>query len=118
MKNTLLTTSLILCHTFFSIFSANKLSAGSHELEIAIQNCHYAKKFASIVMQKRETNRPLSYYQQIDFTSPVAMEIILEAYNTVLNEPEFSDRWFDRCSEISCSEFWADLEVSIKLVSD
>jgi hypothetical protein len=69
-------------------------------------------------MGKRKVLRPLSYYEQIDFVSPVAMEIVLEAYDRGLLEPEFSDEWFKKCQEISCSEFWADLETAIKLVSD
>ena len=93
-------------------------SAGSHELEISLQNCYYAKKFAETIIQKRKAYRPISYYDRIEFTSPVAMEIILEAYNTAQKEPEFSDGWFKKCQEISCSEFWADLDVSIRLVSD
>ena len=118
MKHSLITTSLILFSAFFSILSTNKLNAESHELDIAIQNCYFAKKFAKTVLQKRKDDRPLSFYEQIEFASPVAMEIVLEAYNTDQNEPEFSDEWFKKCQEISCSEFWANLEVSIKLVSE
>ena len=93
-------------------------SAGSHELEISLQNCYYAKKFAEIVIEKRKVFRPLSYYEQIDFASPAALEIIIEAYETDLTEPEFSDGWFKKCQEISCSGFWSDLEKATKLVSD
>ena len=89
-----------------------------HQLDIAIQNCYFAKKFAKTVLQKRKDDRPLSFYEQIEFASPVAMEIVLEAYNTDQKEPQFSDEWFKKCQEISCSEFWANLEVSIKLVSE
>jgi hypothetical protein len=46
------------------------------------------------------------------------MEIIIEAYETDLTEPKFSDGWFKKCQEISCSGFWADLEKATKLVSD
>ena len=118
MKYTMLTTSLILGSTLFSFLSANKLSAESHELDIAIQNCYYAKIFAKIVIEKRKISRPLRYYEQISFTSPVAMEIVLEAYETRQEEPKFSDGWLKKCQEISCSEFWADLDSAIKLVSE
>jgi|TARA_B100001094_G_C17826789_1_gene621249 hypothetical protein len=94
------------------------VSAESHKLEVAIENCYYAKKFAEIVIEKRKVLRPLTYYEQIDFASPAAMEIIIEAYETDLTEPKFSDGWFKKCQEISCSGFWADLEKATKLVSD
>ena len=118
MKFILTAIILILGNTLFSILFANKLSAESHKLDISIQNCYYAKKFAETIIQKRKADRPISFYEQIEFTSPVAMEIILEAYNTAQKEPEFSDGWFEKCQEISCSEFWADLDASIKLLSD
>ena len=60
----------------------------------------------------------MTYYEQIDFASPAAMEIIIEAYETDLTEPEFSNGWLKKCQEISCSGFWADLEKATKLVSD
>ena len=107
-----------LCLTLQFLFTTTLASAGSHELEISLQNCYYAKKFAEIVIEKRKVLRPLSYYEQIDFASPAAMEIIIEAYETDLAEPEFSDGWFKKCEEISCSGFWADLEKATKLVSD
>ena len=107
-----------LCLTLQFLFTTTLASAGSHELEISLQNCYYAKKFAETIIQKRKAYRPISYYERIEFTSPVAMEIVLEAYNTAQKEPEFSDGWFKKCQEISCSEFWADLDVSIRLVSD
>ena len=93
-------------------------SAGSHELEISLQNCYYAKKFAEIVIEKRKVFRPLSYYEKIDFASPVAMEIVLEVYDSGLLKPGLSHEWFEKCQEISCSGFWANLETAIKLVSD
>ena len=43
------------------------VSAESHKLEVAIENCYYAKKFAEIVIEKRKVLRPLTYYEQIDF---------------------------------------------------
>ena len=96
---------------------ANYLIAGSHELEISLQNCNYAKAFAKKVMEKKGS-RTLDYYDQVNFTSPVAMEIVLSAYETDAEEPNFSDEWFEKCKEISCSAFWADLKVAIELLSD
>ena len=97
---------------------ASNVGAESHKLEISLQNCSFAKKFAKTVMEKRKSLRPLNYYEQIKFTSPVAMEIVLGAYETDAEEPKFSDEWFGKCKEISCSEFWADLKVAIELISD
>ena len=118
MKYVSLIASFFLGSLLLTFFTAEKLNAGSHKLDISIQNCSYAKKFAKTVQDSRKISRPLSYYENIDFTSPVAMEIIIEAYRTDEKEPQFSDRWFKRCQEISCSEFWADLDVAIKLISD
>tara|TARA_Y100000385_G_C13029592_1_gene610120 strand:- start:538 stop:870 length:333 start_codon:yes stop_codon:yes gene_type:complete len=107
-----------LCLTLQFFLTTTLASAGSHELEISLQNCYYAKKFAEIVIEKRKFLRPLSYYEQIDFASPVAMEIVSEAYHRGLLKPGFSDEWFKKCQEISCSGFWANLETAIKLISD
>jgi hypothetical protein len=46
------------------------------------------------------------------------MEIVWEAYHRGLLKPGFSDEWFKKCQEISCSGFWANLETAIKLISD
>ena len=97
---------------------ASNVGAESHNLEISLQNCSFAKKFAKTVMEKRKSLRPLNYYEQIKFTSPVAMEIVLEAYNTDKIEPDFSDEWFEKCLEISCEAFWADLDIAVNLISD
>ena len=97
---------------------ATNLGAASHKLEISMQNCSFAKKFAKTVIEKRKSLRPLNFYEQIEFTSPVAMEIVLSAYETDAEEPNFSDEWFEKCKEISCSEFWANLKVAIELISD
>ena len=118
MRNNLLTISFISVSTLVTILPANKLSAASHELEISLQNCYFAKTFAKTVMEKRKESRPLSYYEQINFTSPVAMEIILDAYDVGKKEPNFSDKWFKKCLEFSCSGFWADLKIALDLVSD
>ena len=117
MKNNLLTKLFISFGIIFAISPNNYLIAGSHELEISLQNCVYAKAFAKTVMKKKGS-RTLDYYDQVNFTSPVAMEIVLSAYEKDVEEPNFSDEWFEKCTEISCSAFWADLEVAIELISD
>ena len=117
MKNKLLTKLFISFITIFAILPTNNIIAGSHELEISLQNCDYAKAFAKTVMKKKGS-RSLDYYDQVNFTSPVAMEIVLSAYETDAEEPNFSDEWFEKCKEISCSAFWADLKVAIELISD
>ena len=96
----------------------SNLRAASHKLEISVQNCFFVKKFAKVVMENRKSLRPLNYYEQIKFTSPVAMEIVLEAYSTDKIEPDFSDEWFENCLEISCEAFWADLDLAVNLISD
>jgi len=118
MKNNLLTKLFISFSTIFAMLPYNYLFAGSHELEISLQNCDYAKTFAKTVMEKRKASRTLEYYDQVNFTSPVAMEIVLGAYETDSEDPNFSDEWFEKCKEISCSLFWADLKVAIELISD
>ena len=118
MKNNLLDIVVISVITVLAILPSDKLSAESHELEISIQNCYYVKTFAKKVMEKRKDFRPFSYYEQINFTSPVAMEIVLAAYETTQKEPKFSDGWFEKCQEISCSNFWADLEAALELISN
>ena len=118
MKNNLLTKLFISLSTIFAILPTNYIIAGSHELEISLQNCDYAKTFAKTVIDKRKASRTLEYYGQVNFTSPVAMEIVLSAYETNVEEPNFSDEWFEKCKEISCSAFWADLKVAIELISD
>ena len=117
MKNNLLTNLFLSFSTIFAILPNNYLIAGSHELQISLQNCDYAKAFAKTVMKKKGS-RTLDYYVQVNFTSPVAMEIVLSAYETDAEEPNFSDEWFEKCKEISCSAFWADLKVAIELILD
>ena len=118
MKNNRPTISIILVSATVAVLPANYASAGSHELEISLQNCYYAKIFAKTVMEKRKSSRPKAYYEQISFTSPIAMEIVLEAYETDKEEPHFSDEWLNVCQENSCSEFWADLDIAVELVSN
>ena len=118
MKNNLLTKLFLSFSTIFAILPYNYPIAESHELEISLQNCDYAKTFAKTVMEKRKESRPMSYYEQINFTSPVAIEIVLDAYDVGQKEPNFSDEWFKKCLEFSCSGFWADLKIALDLVSD
>ena len=49
MKNNSLTKSLILISMLVAGLPANNLGAASHKLEISVQNCVFAKKFAKIV---------------------------------------------------------------------
>jgi len=118
MKNNRPIISGIVIGTLVAVLPTNYASAGSHELEISLKNCYYAKIFAKTVMEKRKASRPKAYYEQISFTSPIAMEIVLGAYGTEKEEPNFSDEWFNICLENSCSEFWADLDVAVELVSN
>ena len=112
------TKSFILISMLLAGLPASNLGAASHKLEISLQNCSFAKKFAKTVMEKRKSLRPLDYYEQIKFTSPVAMEIVLEGYSTDKIEPDFSDEWFEKCLEISCDAFWSDLDIAVSLISD
>ena len=117
MKSILPTISFVIFSILLAFLPTNRLSAGSHQFEITIQNCSHARTFARIILEKRKIFRPLSYYEQIEFKSPVAMEIVLEAYATNQREAEFSNSWFERCQEISCSDFWASLDDAIKEAS-
>ena len=118
MENNSLIISLILISMLVAGLPTSNLGAASHKLEISIQNCSFAKIFAKAVMENRKSLRPLNYYEQIKFTSPVAMEIVLEAYSTDKIEPNFSDEWYETCLEISCEVFWSDLDIAVSLISD
>ena len=118
MENSSLTKSLILISVLLTILPTSNVGAASHKLDISLQNCTFARKFAQIVMEKRKSFRPLTYYEQIKFTSPVAMEIVSAAYITDKVEPNFSNEWFEKCLEISCYEFWSDLDLAVVLISD
>ena len=118
MKNNLLTKLFISFSIIIGVLPSNYLSAESHELEVSLQNCYYAKIFAKTVIKKKKALRPLQFYEEIKFTSPVAMEIVLEAYETNKEEPNFSDGWFEKCTEIGCNAFWGDLKVAEELISD
>ena len=118
MKNNILTKLLISISTVVAVFPSKYLIAESHELEVSLQNCYYAKIFANTVIEKKKALRPINFYEEINFTSPVAMEIVLEAYETNKKEPNFSNEWFEKCAEVSCNAFWADLKVAVELISD
>ena len=118
MKNNILTKLLISISTVVAVFPSKYLIAESHELEVSLQNCYYAKIFANTVIEKKKALRPINFYEEINFTSPVAMEIVLEAYETNKKEPNFSNEWFEKCTEVSCNAFWADLKVAVELISD
>lgn len=118
MRNNLLIISFISVSTLITILPASKLWAESHELKISLQNCYFAKTFAKTVIEKRQASRPLTYYEHINFTSPVAMEIVLDAYDVGQEEPNFSDYWIKKCLEISCSGYWANLKIALDLISD
>ena len=62
MNNNLLAISFISVSTLVAAFSANKLSAASHKLEISLQNCYYAKIFAKTVMEKKKASRPIKVF--------------------------------------------------------
>ena len=95
-----------------------KAFSGSHALEISLQNCDYAKQIALTVMKKKNSSRPLNYYQELDFSSPAIMEIVLDAYGIDQAEDEFSTKWFNTCSEFSWSDFWIGLNAALTLISD
>ena len=118
MKNNSLTKSLILISMLVAGLPTSNLDAASHKLEISVQNCSFAKKFAKAVMEKRKSLRPLNYYEKVKFTSPVAMEIVSKAYSSDKVEPNFSDEWYKACLEVSCDAFWSDLDIAVSLISD
>ena len=95
-----------------------KAFSGSHALEISMQNCDYAKQIALTIMKKKNSSRPLNYYQELDFSSPAIMEIVLDAYGIDQAEDEFSTKWFNTCSEFSCSDFWIGLNAALTLISN
>ena len=40
------------------------------------------------------------------------MEIVLDAYDTNRAEVEFANKWYENCSEFSCSDFWAHMDAA------
>ena len=117
---------LILSLTIVSVTPTN-LKAGSHAIEVSMQNCMHAKMFALHVIERRNENRPIKDYEKIIFESPAALEIIDDAYKTEnitaksnrrKMEINFSEKWMNRCFEFSCSGFWADLEIALAKIKN
>ena len=109
------------------LITPSKSKAESHAIEISMQNCMHAKMFALHIIKKRNENRPITHYRSLTFESPVAMEIIEDAYKSerlIVSsdketiEIEFSEKWMNECFEFSCSGFWANLEVALAKVKD
>ena len=86
--------------------------------KFVLQNCDYAKQIALKIMKQKNSSRPLSYYQELDFNSPAIMEIVYDAYNINQAEDEFATKWFDTCAEFSCSDFWIGLDVALTIIFD
>ena len=116
--HTILTTLMITVVTHVAISLPAKVFAGSHALEISLQNCEYAKQVAATIMKKKNSSRPLNYYQELDFSSPAIMKIVFDAYDINQAEDEFATKWFDTCAEFSCSDFWIGLDVALTMISD
>ena len=95
-----------------------KAFSGSHALVISMQNCDYAKQIALTIMKKKNSSRPLNYYQELVFSSPAIMEIVFDAYDINQAEDEFATKWFDTCAEFSCSDFWIGLDAALTMISD
>ena len=115
---TILTTLMITVMTHVVISVPVKAFAGSHALEISLQNCEYAKQVALTIMKKKNSSRPLNYYQELDFISPAIMEIVFDAYDIDQAEDEFATKWFNTCVEFSCSDFWFGLSAALAMISD
>ena len=117
-KHTLLTILMITAVSLVGICLPVKAFSGSHALEISMQNCDYAKQIALTIMKKKNSSRPLNYYQELVFSSPAIMEIVFDAYDTNQAEVEFANKWYENCLAFSCSEFWANLDDTLILISD
>ena len=104
-KHTLLTMLIITVILQVGFLLPVKAFSGSHALEITLQNCDYAKQIALTIMKKKNSSRPLNYYQELDFSSPAILEIVYDAYNINQAEDEFATKWFDTCVEFSCRTF-------------
>ena len=116
--STILTASLITLVTQVGISVPIKAFAGSHAIEISLQNCEYAKQVALTIMKKKNSSRLLYYYQELDFNSPVIMEIVFDAYDIDQAEDAFANKWYNNCAEFSCSDFWAGLDAALAMISD
>ena len=103
--------------TQVGLFVPVKVLAESHALEISIQNCDYAKEFAQTVMEKKNSPRSLNFYNELKFSSPAIMEIVIDAYDTNQAEVEFANKWYENCLEFSCSDFWAGMDAALALIS-
>ena len=117
-KHTLLTILMITAVSLVGICLPVKAFSGSHALEISMQNCDYAKQIALTIMKKKNSSRPLNYYQELVFSSPAIMEIVFDAYGINQAEDEFATKWFDTCVEFSCSDFWIGLDVALTVISN
>ena len=109
---------MIIGVTQVGIFLPVKTFSESHALEISLQNCDYAKQIALTIMKKKNSSRPLNYYQELDFISPAIMEIVFDAYDIDQAEDEFAIKWFNTCAEFSCSDFWIGLDAALTMISD
>ena len=117
-KHTLLTILMITAVSLVGICLPVKAFSGSHALEISMQNCDYAKQIALTIMKKKNSSRPINYYQELDFSSPAIMEIVFDAYDINQAEDEFATKWFNICVELSCSDFWIGLDAALIMISD
>ena len=109
---------MITVATHVGISLPAKAFAGSHALEISLQNCEYAKQVATTIMKKKNSSTPLNFYQELEFSSPAIMEIVLDAYGIDQAEDEFATKWFNTCLEFSCSDFWIGLNKALTLISN
>ena len=117
-KHTLLTMLIITVVLQVGFLLPVKAFSGSHALEISLQNCDYATQIALTIMKKKNSSRPLKYYQELDFLSPAIMEIVFDAYDIDQAEDEFATKWFNICVELSCSDFWIGLDAALIMISD
>ena len=117
-KHTILAMLMITVVSQVGILLPVKAFSGSHALEISLQNCDYAKQIALTIMRKKNSSRPLNYYQELDFSSPAIMEIVFDAYDINQAENAFATKWFNTCAEFSCSDFWIGLDAALTMISD
>ncbi len=99
------------------LFVPVKVSAGSHALENSRQNCDYAKELAQTVMEKKNSSRLLKFYNELEFSNPAIMEIVIDAYDTNQAEVEFANKWYENCLEFSCSDFWAGIDAALAMIA-
>ena len=99
-----------------ALFCPTKLFAEAHDLEISIQNCNYAKKVAQTIMKKKSASRLVNYYEKLDFSSLVVMEIVFDAYNIDMPEDDFATKWYNSCVEFGCSDFWSGIDADLSIL--